>query len=130
MLSKQEVFDKVVEHALTQKQQARGKAGGQMEICMYRTPEGLKCFIGALIPDEEYTPELEGREVDQLLSSDRFGLTVLPIVGVDREEAVKFYLELQRIHDERKPEQWPELLRGVARQYELSIPEVLKEILK
>lgn len=29
--------------------------------CMYRTPDGLKCAIGCLLPDELYDPAMENR---------------------------------------------------------------------
>ena len=44
---KQRVFDLVVAHW---KKQGR-VAMGEDNKCQYRTPDGLKCFIGALIPD-------------------------------------------------------------------------------
>jgi hypothetical protein len=53
-MTNQELFDIVVAHA--RKQNKRAIAN---EVCSYRTPEGLKCFAGALIKDEFYIPEME-----------------------------------------------------------------------
>lgn len=35
--------------------------------CMYRTPEGHRCGIGALIPDADYAPFMEKRDPDELI---------------------------------------------------------------
>jgi len=53
----QSAFDIVVRHARAQPKQSlsRGNAGD----CVYRSPEGLKCFIGALIPDDKYHREMD-----------------------------------------------------------------------
>lgn len=58
----QEVFNKVVRHLLTQKQKARVGT-----TCMYKTPEGLKCAVGCLIPDELYSQDIEGKPADYLI---------------------------------------------------------------
>lgn len=66
MKSKQELFDTVARHLLTQRRQSK-VVGGQ---CRYRweDPWGrvLRCAIGCLIPDEAYKPSYEGRPVDSV----------------------------------------------------------------
>lgn len=40
---------------------AQGKHSVDVDgTCMYRGPDGLKCVVGHMISDEEYSPELEG----------------------------------------------------------------------
>ncbi len=47
-MTKQEIFDKVATHLLTQNEKALNSVGG----CVYRTDKGLKCAVGCLIPVE------------------------------------------------------------------------------
>ena len=54
-MTHQEIFDKVATHLLTQKKQAVSDEG----VCLYRTPSGLSCAVGCLIPDDLYTPAIE-----------------------------------------------------------------------
>jgi hypothetical protein len=64
--SAQEVFDLVTNHLFTQGRPARVDDGR----CRYRMAGGLRCAIGALIPDELYKEEFEGacayRLIDKL----------------------------------------------------------------
>lgn len=54
----QQVFDIISQHLL--KQRVKSVVNTPMKnICQYRTPNGLKCAAGALIPDEEYTKEMD-----------------------------------------------------------------------
>lgn len=55
-MTKAEVFYFVIDHLRKQGVQARNEAGS----CRYRTPEGLKCAAGCLIPDDQYNSEFEG----------------------------------------------------------------------
>lgn len=54
----QETFDTVVNHLRSQNGKSRILTTDR-EICLYRSPEGLKCAAGCLIPDEYYVPEME-----------------------------------------------------------------------
>lgn len=65
-LSKQEIFDLVCEHLAQQKMRCVSNAG----CCVYRGPNGLKCAIGALIPDDLFTPEMEYETISNLLLHD------------------------------------------------------------
>ena len=52
----QDVFDKVLNHMRVQ-----GKLSlGVEDSCAYRGNNGLKCAIGALIPDKNYDKDIEG----------------------------------------------------------------------
>jgi hypothetical protein len=59
MKTDQQTFDFVVTHLRKQNQPAVDPIGGN---CMYRY-ESLSCAAGCLIPDELYTPDLEGTNV-------------------------------------------------------------------
>lgn len=51
----QEVFETSAKHLLTQRQRAATPGG----TCQLRTYDGLKCAIGALIPEDKYHSEME-----------------------------------------------------------------------
>ena len=58
--SAQEVFDIVVNHLFTQGRPAYDGVQG----CMYRAPDGLRCAVGVLIPDDLYDKVFEGSQSD------------------------------------------------------------------
>lgn len=88
-MNNQEVFDKVVTHLRTQG--VPSMSGGQ--YCQYRGPNGTSCAAGCLIPDNAYTPELEGNGVHSREVSDR-----LEFLGFTREQRVLLN-SLQQAHD-------------------------------
>jgi len=61
-MTEQEVFDTVVVHLRSMKKQSLDANGA----CVYRSPSGAKCAIGSIIPDELYSPSMEGRPVNNL----------------------------------------------------------------
>jgi hypothetical protein len=62
-----EAAKKIVSHLVTQKKRSVGKLGASFG-CLYRSPGGCMCAIGALIPDDQYTVELEGRPGGSLVN--------------------------------------------------------------
>lgn len=107
MVTKQEHFDKVANHLLTQNKKALDKTGK----CVYRAPDGTKCAIGCLIPDELYSPKLESRLVFQ----DIFD----PIFGHLTYEERNMLDDLQHVHDKSNVENWKEDLRNLANRWNL-----------
>lgn len=111
-LSNQEVFNVVWERA-KDKRQAKKEEG--WPVCWYRMgedPNGLACFAGALIPNEEYSPQFELNGA--VYANPWFS---------DHVEDIEFLGELQTIHDGYIPEEWEGLLRDKARQYGLEVPK-------
>jgi hypothetical protein len=110
---KQEVFDIVSNHLLTQMK--RSSVAFQTpqkynhENCKYRTSDGLKCAAGILIPDDQYDPKMEGKSWHDLVSEglveDKFAFTIY---------------ELQGIHDWTKPEDWKIALIQFAKENNLT----------
>ena len=89
-MNQQEVFDKVVVHALTMTRPSHGP-----DYCMYRGPRGNKCFVGALISDEFYRPHLEGCD-----ANNRVVLRALEQSGIAGvSEHSEMLVRLQQIHD-------------------------------
>lgn len=58
IMTGQDVFDKVAKHFVTQVVQS--ELGDESDTCAYRSPEGLTCAAGCIIPDEHYREEFEG----------------------------------------------------------------------
>lgn len=54
-MNAQEIFDKVVSHLREQGGPAKDEDGK----CWFRTPNGKKCAVGCLIPDEAYKTIME-----------------------------------------------------------------------
>lgn len=105
-----EAFEIAAAHMLAQGKRAATDDGK----CYYRGPDGTKCAIGALIPDEVYQPKW-----DISWSSES------AVVFLYRDEQVVPYLptspglatELQSVHDMCPPERWSEELMKLARRW-------------
>lgn len=107
-MTNQEAFDIVVKHLLSQGERSLTPGG----LCAYRGKNGLKCAVGILIPDNEYSPELEGS-----LSSVRYKCSSLKSVDFD------FLGKLQNIHDDYLPDAWEMGLKELAVNYNLEWKE-------
>ena len=88
--SAQEVFDIVVNHLVTQRRPAYTGLSG----CMYRAPDGLRCAVGVLIPDNLYDPEFERDTADSVIRK-LFNEDL-----ADWREHRELLLALQAVHDE------------------------------
>ena len=101
-MTRQDLFDTVVRHLRAQKQRAVAKQGRSM--CAYRTPDGLKCAIGCLIPDELYDPLFEGKSAFWLLTDDGpKARAVRDNCGASTDQTVVALLaSLQDVHDRRE----------------------------
>lgn len=126
-MTKQDIFDKVARHLLTQKVKSmKPRLTMDGEMCAYRGDSGTSCAVGCLIPDDLYDPKMEGNDAVGLFS--RFP-KVEKLLGKDNESLLS---DLQRIHDsslyrnESTITKWHRDLNSIAREYNLN-PEVLKE---
>jgi hypothetical protein len=111
MLTKKEIFDKVVAHLLTQQAQSKNHYGD----CLYRSPDGLKCAVGCLIPDELYDKEIEGAAVGgcnaPILECANILREILLESGIPDEKGIWEMLEdLQKIHDNANVDRWERAL--------------------
>lgn len=68
-MNKQEMFTKVWKGLEGQNWQ-QSLQEGSTDRCRYRGPNGLKCAAGHLIPDEMYSPELEGEHILAVFSDN------------------------------------------------------------
>jgi hypothetical protein len=126
----QEVFDTAVA-GLASQGFAISWAGAQ---CAYRGPHGRKCPIGWCIPDEIYSPDLEGTSINALMCGRDSHQKILDLFCyIDNYSLI----ELQRCHDEVAQVEIldidkPELLRAnlfkFAKRFHLILPrELLSE---
>lgn len=98
-MTNQEVFDTVV--ALLRKQGAKSMSMDQKSKefaqCAYRGPNGMKCAVGCLIPDDMYDPKIEGCSANSGTI-----VFILNKLGIDQQLAS----ELQTIHDIKNVSNW------------------------
>lgn len=107
----QEFFDQVRDHLLAQGERSVLTCSSGRAACAYRSKTGLKCAVGCLIRDDEYTEEMEYQTVTTLSDAG-----VLP----RRLNGHLLLLEsLQWVHDSCDPASWETDLRDVARKHGL-----------
>jgi hypothetical protein len=112
MPSKQETFNIVAKHLLTQGKKSVALRHGEDEYCMYRGDGGLKCAAGCLISDGDYTTELEGQVVNV------FGLVGGLILRSGHN--VDLVRRLQVVHDKMKVIRWRRELAKLAEEFDLT----------
>lgn len=90
------------------------------------------CAAGCLIPDEEYTPDLEGWQVTACYQSQGYmkqtparPAFVKLFEGWSRD-VVAFLLELQGIHDDVDVKEWASYLERAAKLHGLNTDVLLK----
>lgn len=118
-MDKQETFNRVVRHLLTQGKKAIYEAEDG-PACAYRGADGTKCAIGCLIPDSFYLPVFEGNAPGLDKYASTVGKMLAVAAGAESQEDVNLLRELQHVHDTEDPELWPGRLRRVAADYGLT----------
>ena len=90
----QDIFNQVVVHARQQRAKARQTHGDYS--CQYRTHDGLKCFAGALISDDE----MEHYKI----ANNSAWCYVARAVGIEQHQSL--ISALQDIHDMHEVTSW------------------------
>lgn len=114
-MTPQEVFDKVAKHLLTQKAKSMGE---DEDTCMYRGANGLKCAVGILIEDDEYSPRMEMGVLTLLSGSDH-----VPCPASVYERLMphtSLLSSLQQVHDANPVEGWEDSLKETAELHKLN----------
>ena len=115
-MNKQEVFDKVSKHLLTQNMRSIDSRGA----CKYRAINGLKCAVGCLIPDEVYDPSMEGFRINHWKYDAHLQIKTAPLEWMLESDMSRLLNRLQDIHDsEDDPSLWEEKLRKLASDFGL-----------
>lgn len=103
-------FDKVASHLIVQNKESKDDITGEF---LYRSRSGLKCAIGALIPDYLYSSKMERTNFFE----EQFSETRLLVF---RGVSARLLHDLQGIHDKNKPEDWLSLLTALANKWQLN----------
>lgn len=93
--SSQDVFNIVAKHLFNQGKQCLDIYGN----CAYRGANGMKCAVGALILDSEYSFVLEGKNVHNILHDEQLCRT-RPYLKQLFKEHIMLLTRLQMIHDD------------------------------
>lgn len=99
----------------------RTHGGDGVVSCAYRDPQGRKCAVGWMIPDEYYHPALENK-----LASSPEVCKAAGLVGGEWNGEPNFARQLQAVHDSVEsstPEGMEKNLREFALQHGLDIPQ-------
>lgn len=133
-MNRQEVFGRSITAIVAQGHPAIAKKPGG-DGCVYRAPNGDKCAIGHLIPDDVYQPAMDsnpkGTNITAVL---RDFPAVSNALGVNSDDDGYFLHSLQSLHDNSASElsDWGTQLltrtKSFAKKYKLTYPEWLDRI--
>lgn len=118
-MDNQEAFNIVARHLLTQKCKSMKAYSSGLKY-LYRGPNGTKCAIGCLIPDNEYNPDWDKSPINAKTLID-YGV-VPSLRGIDRN----FAAGLQSLHDNTDVIDWYDGLAIIAALYGLN-SDILNE---
>ena len=118
-LSAQTIFTRVVKHL---RKQGRKSELADGDTCAYRSPEGLKCALGCLIPSRFYDPKMERIAIGPFVKAhknskrDKFFNGILKKSGLNTNSSriVDLLMSLQGVHDQNFVNGWENGLREVA----------------
>ncbi len=129
----QAIFDHVVTHL--RKQNAKSSvAEPHGDVCVYRSPDGLMCAAGCLIPDELYHPTFEHSGFVYVLACDLhlrdYTTEEEPKVTEKVRQLREVYSEhkgmiseMQKTHDKLLISDWEGSFRRIAADYDLQYAE-------
>jgi len=106
MRTSQEIFDIVCQHLLTQKVKSI-----ENFHCLYRGPNGTKCAVGCLIPDDQYKEDMEHNSITLLLRVKEFLSLELK---KELSTNITLLKSLQNIHDKYSVFEWKSRLQLLA----------------
>lgn len=89
--------------------------------------DGKKCAVGVLLKGAAYSRSLEGHEVVNERVVRALRASDWPIDDVAVRNLV---LDLQIVHDEHQPNEWPTLLETIGRDHGLEIPASVRAALE
>lgn len=120
-MDKQEVFDKVARHLLTQNSRALFDPDNELSGCAYRAEGGKSCAVGCLIPDDLYDEKMEN------VPAGRLAVEFPKLRKLFNFDNSSIFLSLlQSIHDSRDVRSWFYELFTFAQKHNLD-NSILKE---
>jgi len=113
-MKNQEIFDKAY---LGLKSQGFIRSVSSGISCVYRGPEGRKCAVGWLIPDEKYDPKFD----TEIWGFQRIFKEIRISISQQQDFLIE---ELRFCHDSsRQPETMRNKLHTIAKDFNLKIPQ-------
>ncbi len=107
-MTPQEIFDKVVNHL-----RAQGAKSMDGDACRYRSKDGMQCAAGCLIPDSDYSSDMEDKNVAAVsFFKNVYG------------PALDLIWRLQGTHDRSPLTEWELDWESVANDYDLTYTPV------
>ena len=110
-MNKQEIFDKVVNHLMTQGKRAGILGDDSVFECRYRAEDGKKCAVGCLITDDAYTPDIEGSNISARSVQDAIRNSGIKMQ--EEDEIFNMLNDLQYIHDKVVTDRLPALRSSI-----------------
>jgi hypothetical protein len=122
----QEIYDKTKAHLLTQRARSGINPSSYMG-CLYRSPDGKACAVGAHMTDDEAASCGEGwsmplNDSDYLAYASRYNTAQRVFIERMRSHKDNLALlkELQRVHDNEPVTLWERKLAAVAERFGLN----------
>ena len=112
-MNDQEAFDKMVRHMRLQGEKCTDETGN----CVYRGLDGMKCAVGAIIPDTEYRWEF-----DNSIESSQIENIIDQIPSL-RDVDLDILMEMQYIHDSLPNDRWEANFESIAKSHGLEMPK-------
>ncbi len=91
-LTAREVYDRLVETSRAGRFPAIDETTA---VCTYRAPDGRRCAVGLFLPDDAYTPDLEGSSIEDIRAKHPSVYACLP-----RALSISDWRACQTAHDE------------------------------
>ena len=120
-MNRQEIFDKVSVHFITQGECATATDTSRYTTCVYLNKDEKRCAIGCLIPDKHPGLNFTG-SVSQLLVNHPDLTEIMDPDGHNYE----FLRDLQKVHDMFQPYTWSNQLAKIAKQYNLDTTKLIE----
>jgi hypothetical protein len=116
LLEEQELFNQIVSHLRSQNAICQRMLRPGIPQCMYRSPDGLKCAVGCLIPDDEYVAVMEDHDL----------YLVIDMLKSPLKEKLKRHtqllIQMQLVHDSKPVSKWEAEFKGYATRNGLVLP--------
>jgi|HubBroStandDraft_5_1064220.scaffolds.fasta_scaffold472574_1 hypothetical protein len=111
--TKQSLFDAMIGHLRKQGCRSVSPWGA----CMYRSPDGLKCAFGGVIPDRLYGAWMEGMNSGNVLRAEDCPEELKTMFPVEVRPLAYAVQSVHDNHDNYEPSQWEAHFKRVANEF-------------
>jgi len=113
-MNNQQAFNKIVRHLRKQNKHSADERTG---VCKWRTHDGLKCAIGALIPNRLYDSHIERQTIEYAMKTHPPLGEYLAGVSLDLMK------HMEAIHDNEPVRKWEQCFEEAAKKFNLTLPK-------